>query len=195
MTKRVFLAGVVAGVAMFVWQSIAHLALPFGAAGVREIPSEPTVLGALQSALGSTSGLYVFPGAGAEGMKDYDKKLAANPSGLLIYHPPGSPGMSPSQLVIELLTEVLEALLAVWLLSRSSVQTFAGRVGFVVVVGVIAGITTNVSYWNWYGFPTTYSASYIGMQIVGFLVAGLVAASMLRRVKFAHPETAAAAAG
>lgn len=98
--------------------------------------------------------------------------------------------MSPVQLIVELLTELLEAVLAVWLLSRSRAQTFGGRVGFVFTLGVVAGIATNVSYWNWYGFPASYTANYIGMQLAGFLAAGLVAAAVLRPVKFAMYEVA-----
>jgi hypothetical protein len=190
MSKRIFLAGILGGLAMFLWQSVAHMVLPFGGAGIREIPNEPAVLAAMHSALGGASGMYLFPGQGAEGMKNYDKKLAANPSGLLIYHPPGGQGMSPVQLIVELLTELLEAVLAVWLLSRSRAQTFGGRVGFVFTLGVVAGIATNVSYWNWYGFPASYTANYIGMQLAGFLAAGLVAAAVLRPVKFAMYEVA-----
>jgi len=41
---RVFLAGILGGIAMFVWTSIAHTVLPLGEAGIREIPNEKTVL-------------------------------------------------------------------------------------------------------------------------------------------------------
>jgi glycerol uptake facilitator-like aquaporin len=45
---------------------------------------------------------------------------------------------------------------------------------------VIAAIATNVSYWNWYGFPTNYTAAYIFIQVVGFFCVGLVAALMMK---------------
>lgn len=184
MSKRVLVAGIVAGLAMFVWQSIAHLALPLGKMGVSEIPSEQTLLGTMQATLGGAPGMYLYPAMGTLTPADYQKKLGSNPSGLLIYHPAGSKGMSPGQLAIEFLTELAEALLAVWLLSRSRLQMFWPRVGFIFGVGVVAGLTTNVSYWNWYGFPGSYTVVYAGMQMIGFLVAGLVAAAVLRREKF-----------
>ena len=37
---RIFLAGLLGGIAMFIWTSIAHMALPLGDTGVREIPNE-----------------------------------------------------------------------------------------------------------------------------------------------------------
>jgi hypothetical protein len=123
-------------------------------------------------------------------MQEYNRKLAANPSGFLIYHPPGAQGMTPGQLIIEFLIEVLESVLAVWLLAQTRRQSFAARVGFVVVIGVIAAVATNIPYWNWYGFPAAYTASYITTQIIGFVVVGLVAAAMIKPM----PREASAAA-
>ena len=49
---------------MFVWTSIAHMALPLGEAGINEIPNESAVLGAMQSSIGDKTGLYIFLGLG-----------------------------------------------------------------------------------------------------------------------------------
>src|SRR2546423_521099 len=59
--------------------------------------------------------------------------------------------------------------------------TFGARAGFITLVGVLAAITTNIPYWNWYGFPTSYTVAYMFIEIIGFLVAGLVAAAVLRK--------------
>lgn len=116
MSKRVFLAGLLGGVAMFVWSSVAHMVLPLGATGVQEIPNEAAVLPALHNVLGDKSGLYLYRGFGLardatrqqqrDAMEHYQTKLDANPSGLLLYHPPGAKSLTGKQLVTELLTEV-----------------------------------------------------------------------------------------
>ena len=46
MTKRIVLAGVLGGIAMFIWTSLAHMVLPIGQTNVREIPNESAVLAA-----------------------------------------------------------------------------------------------------------------------------------------------------
>ena len=51
MTKRAVLAGLLGGVAMFVWMSVAHVVLPLGETGVQEIANEPPVLTAMHAAL------------------------------------------------------------------------------------------------------------------------------------------------
>jgi hypothetical protein len=182
MTRRIVPAGVLGGIAMFLWASLAHMVLPLGRTGVREIPDDGALLNTMHSALGESSGFYVFPGLGPSGsMQQYEQKLAANPSGLLIYHPPGGRGMTAPQLVTEFLTELIEALLLAWLMAQIRLESVGSRLGFAAVVAVVAAITTNIPYWNWYGFPLAYTLAYMGIEIGGFLVAGLVVARMLGR--------------
>ena len=88
-------------------------------------------------------------------------------------------------LSIEFVTELLEAFLVVYLLSLTRLTTFAARVAFVTVAGALAAIATNISYWNWYGFPGVYTAAYMLIQVVGFLCIGLVAAWVLKKQPFA----------
>ena len=188
---KILLAGVLGGIVMFVWTSIAHMALPLGEAGINEIPNESAVLSAMQSSIGDKTGLYIFPGLGVgknatgeekrEAMKQMQQRIAANPSGILMYHPPGRPFAFGKSLAVEFSTEVLQAILMIWLLAQTRIGSFAGRVAFVLIAGVLAAITTNVSYWNWYGFPAVYTASYMLIEIVGFVLIGVVAGLVLRR--------------
>ncbi len=197
MAKRIMLAGVFGGIAMFIWSSIAHMALPLGEAGIREIPNESAVLAAMQSNIGEQPSLYIFPGFGlgahpsrearSEAMKHMSEKLAQNPSGILMYHPPGSRAINLGKLLgTEFATELLEALLVVFLLGQTRLVTFGARVGFVTIAGILAALATNVSYWNWYGFPSVYTAAYMFTQIIGFLCVGIVAALVLRK-SGSHP--------
>jgi hypothetical protein len=186
---KILLAGILSGIAMFIWTSIAHMALPLGEAGIREIPNESAVLSAMQSNIGEQTGLYIFPGPGVgknatrqekdESMKHMREKIAANPSGILMYHAPGRPFAFGKWLGVEFGTELLQAILVVVLLAQTRIVSFAGRVGFVLVAGILAAISTNVSYWNWYGFPCVYTASYMVTQIIGFFLVGVVAALVL----------------
>jgi len=189
--NRTFLVGLLGGIAMFIWTSIAHMALPLGEAGIDEMPNEAAVLSAMQSSIAEKSGLYFFPGFGLgshptkderhEAMNHADEKLAQHPSGLLMYHPAGSRPMQMVRwLLVEFATELAEAFLVVYLLSRTGLTTFGGRLGFVVLAGVLAAIATNVSYWNWYGFPAAYTLSYMLIQLVGFLCIGLVAGFLMK---------------
>ena len=106
---RILLAGILGGIVMFVWTSIAHMALPLGEAGINEIPNESAVLNAMQSGIGDKTGLYIFPGLGVgknasreeknEAMKQMQQRITANPSGILVYHPPGQRSPTASRCI------------------------------------------------------------------------------------------------
>src|SRR5438046_9283839 len=121
-----------------------------------------------------------------EAMRHMSAKMAANPSGILMYHALGRPFALGKSLGIEFGTELLESILVVFLLAQTRIGSFPGRVGFVLVAGIRAAISTNVSYWNWYGFPFVYTVTYLFFQTVGFLFLGFVAA---RVFPIAIPET------
>ena len=191
---KILLTGILGGIVMFIWTSVAHMSLPLGEAGIHEIPNESAVLSAMQSNIGDQTGLYIFPGRGVEknatrqekneAMKHMAEKMAANPSGILMYHAPGRPFTIGKWLGIEFGTELLEAILVVFLLAQTRIVSFAGRVGFVLAAGILAAVTTNISYWNWYGFPGVYTASYMLIQMVGFLLVGVAAALILPKRAF-----------
>jgi len=189
MSTRILLAGILGGIVMFIWSFIGHDLLPLGKAGVHEIPNEDAVTSALQSNIGDHAGFYFFPGPGVgpdatrqqkkEAMKKAMEKMATAPSGVLIYHPPGRTFNFAKALGIEFATELVEAIMLVFLLAQSGIGSFAGRVGSIFTGGLVAAIATNIPYWNWYGFPTDYTRGYMLIQIVGFLCVGIVAALML----------------
>src|SRR5437899_7090054 len=142
MTKRVLLAGLLAGIAMFAWTSLAHMVLPLGDVGIKELRNDQGVLTALHASLGEASGFYFFPSTGLgpdatmqqrrAAMDQYGQKLAANPSGILIYHPAGAKPISAGQLGTEVFTELIESLLVVTLLAQARITTFASGAAFVI---------------------------------------------------------------
>jgi hypothetical protein len=192
-TTRILLAALLGAIAMFAWTSIAHMALPLGDAGIQNTMKDEELLSALKSTVKDKEGLYLYPTMGLapdatreqrhEAMEKYGEKVEKNPSGFFIYHPAGAHPINMGKyLTVEFITELVEALLAVWLLAQSRMATFGGRVAFVTAIGIIAGIATNISYWNWWGFPGSYTAAYITIKVVGYFLVGIVAAIMFRRV-------------
>src|SRR6476469_1517109 len=138
---RIFLAALLGAIAMFIWSAIAHMGLPLGEAGLRDVPNE-AVLKALQNGLGDQAGLYPLPGFGLgsnptsaerhEAMKHLDERVAQYPSGLLMYYPAGSRPLAMGRwLAVEFGAEFLESLLILLLLSQTRLTSFGGRLGFV----------------------------------------------------------------
>ena len=180
-----FVAGIAGGILMFIWSAIAHTALPLGRTGFSQIPNEAPVLSALHDSIGDKPGLYFFPWVDPRDPNMMTKALAlhkANPSGLLVYHPPGQgTEMEAKTLIIEFVKEAVTAIVAAFLLAQTMITGYAARVGFVALAGFAASITTNVSYWNWYGFPIDYTLAYGFTDFIGYVAAGLAIAFVLRR--------------
>ena len=174
---RTLLAGLAAGIAMFVWSSFAHVATPLGTMGVSTLPDESVTVGNLASALGDKGGLYLFPSNMVRGASS---SAATAPGGFLVFNPETPTSLQPRKLVIEFLTELAEGMIAAWLVAQTALVGYLTRVGFVGMIGLAAAITTNIPYWNWYTFPTAYSVGYAFIQIVAYLVAGLVIAAIVR---------------
>ena len=182
------LAGVLGGLAFFFWSYVAHDLLPLGKAGIKEIPNEQAVLAAMKSNM-PENGLYLLPGLGlpedapraqqAAAMEARMHKVETGPSGLLVYHPSLNFSFGKA-LVVELGTNILQVLLAVILLGQTNLASYGARWRFIALAGFLAALSTNISYWNWYGFPGSYTLAYICTVAMGFVFAGLVAAAIVK---------------
>lgn len=195
------LAAVLGGVAFFLWSFVAHMLTGLGETGIQEIPNEQAVVSSLKTSL-PNSGLYMFPGWGlpadashSDKMKAMQSdamqaKMKAGPTGLLVYRAGGMNGLTPRQLITELVTNIIQIFLAILLLGQTRIVNFVGRWRFITIAGFLAAISTNVSYWNWFGFPGNYTTAYIAVIAVGFVVAGLVVAAIVKPVQEALAHSA-----
>jgi hypothetical protein len=186
---RKLLAGILGGIAFFAWSAIVHLTTGLAATGMQDIPNEQAVLSSMKANIPG-DGFYFFPGYGLPAtasqsqrnavMKERAEKHYVSPSGILIYHSATSFGLKPSQMLTELGTNVVQVLLAVFLLGQANLASFGARWRFITIAGILAAISTNISYWNWYGFPGNYTLAYASILAVGFAWAGLVAAAIVK---------------
>ncbi len=181
---RILLAALAGAAAMFVWTAIAHMATPLGRTGFSEIPNEQAVLHTMNDSIGAKPGLYIFPWTDpndSKAMEKYAAMAKVNPSGMLLYRGPGQDmgdNMTP-MLIKEFLKQFAQSLIAAWIVSMIA-ASFITRAGVVAAIGVSAAIATNVSYWNWYGFPFDYTMAQIVIEVVSAIVAGLAIAAVLR---------------
>jgi hypothetical protein len=181
---RIVLAGLLGAVAMFVWTSIAHMATPLATVGFSHIPHEAAVLAAMQDGVGDKSGLYFFPWVDPKDPKMMEKSAAlmkTNPSGLLIYHPPGASADMLPMVSEEFAKELAQALIAAFLLSFVVIAPYWCRVGYVTAIGLFAALGTDTSYLIWYGFPLDYTLANIAINLIGAFFAGVVIALWLGR--------------
>lgn len=188
---RVVLAGVLGGVVLFLWLSIAHMASPLGYAGVGQLPNETPVTEALKANI-PEAGFYFFPSMGVPlnapraerqaAMPAYLGKYAAGPVGILVYRPVGGSMMTPGQLVAELLNNILQGLALAMIIALLASHTVVSGAYVGFAAGICAATATNVSYWNWYGFPANYTAAAIVTELIGYVLMGITCGWLLGRL-------------
>jgi hypothetical protein len=190
--NRTFLGVLLAGLALFVWEFVAHEFLPLGEAGFRAIPNEATVLPAMKDMI-REPGLYFFPAPEdrpgmtnaqkQEAMQKAAEKSTTGPAGLMVFHPNGVPFSFPKSLAIQFAGDVIAMAIVAFILSQ--ITMFAGfgqRVVLCAIIGFIPALRTEIPYWNWYNFPSVYTRSQIAIHVVGFILSGLILARMVRGV-------------
>ncbi len=188
MSKKILLASVLGGFAMFIWGAVSHMALSLGESSMKAMQNEETVIAAMRENM-KEPGLYLFPGGvpssdmTKEQREELMRKWEQGPSGFLVFHPEGMPAMAAKTLLTELFSNILAVLVAAFLLSQAlgTLTSFGSRVLFVTLIGLVPFLSLNVSYWNWYGFPTGFTFAELVDQIGGFGLAGLVLAAIVKR--------------
>jgi hypothetical protein len=182
---RLIIAAVLGGLVMFMWGAVAHMFLGIGEAGVSQMPTEATMVAAMKANI-TEPGFYFIPGMDKkkettpEERAAWEAKYKEGPRAILIYQPTGDEPMSVKQLGTELASNIAAALVVGMILIFSTVS-FGRGVIISTLVGLAGWLSINVSYWNWYGFPTNFVTSELIEQIVGWLLAGFVLGFILRR--------------
>ena len=193
---RILIAGIAGGLIMFFWTAFSHMVLQIGDEGLKHLPNETAVISNLKANV-PEPGMYFIPGMDmtktftAEEESAWTDKYKAGPNALLIYQPTGTSPMSPGQLGTELLSNILAAVV-VALFFTWMVGSFVKRVLLATLVGVVAWLSISISYWNWYRFPGEFITSELIDQVIGWFLAGVVMAFIVRRAVLS-PEPVAAA--
>ena len=184
---KVLGGALVAGIVVFFWGAIAHMALPIGTMGIPQNPGEDKVVAAIKDTI-REPGFYFIPGRdmskplSKSEEEAYTAKIKQGPSGVMVIHPEGSDSMSPRQLLTELGSSIVAAFLAALVLTQVRSGYF-GRVLVVTAMGLFGFLSILVSYWNWYGFPTDFTIGAVLDEVIGWFLAGLVLAAIIRPAK------------
>ncbi len=181
---RILVGGVVAGIVIFFWGFVAHMLLPIGEMGLKIVPAEDDLAAAIKRNV-PEPGLYFLPGRdmskspSAEEMEAHMAKISKGPYAFMVIYPAGRDPSLAKHLPIEFATNVVCALLAAILVAQLR-PGFLVRVVCVTLIGILASILILVPYWNWYGFPTDFTLGQIAEQLIGWFLAGIVLALIVR---------------
>jgi hypothetical protein len=187
--KKIILAGLTAGIAITIWQFAAWMLLPIHQQTIKPMPNADVIATVLKSSI-TEEGVYGIPNsprpnAAPDEMKKWEENFKSGPLATIYYRPTGDNPAMTSQFIIGFIIQIIAALVAAWLLSRStaSTQSYLARVCYVGVLGIFASIVTHISYWNWMYFPAKYTTAMMADLTIGWIIGGLVIAAFIKPVK------------
>jgi hypothetical protein len=96
-------------------------------------------------------------------------------------------GSFPKVLITQLLCQMFAALLLTWMLLQTVGLSYARRVAFLAVAGLVASVIADLPNWNWWG----YSGEYVSLNLADYTVTWLLAG--LAVAKVAYPAKPASA--
>lgn len=195
---RVVIAGLVAGVALFMWGFASWVVLTWHNRTFRELPQEKDLVAAFREHLPLTdsqttqSGAYRIPWiveseletdeARQKAEIDWRNRHLDGPVAYLFYSEDGSDPMAPQRLAAGVGLDMLIgffAALAVFIALPGRPNFFL-RVGLVLAMGFFTVLMTHVTDWNFMYRPDDYTLIMCADNLIGSLVVGIVVAAIVR---------------
>lgn len=189
MTKQLALGSILGAIILFVWSAIAWMLIPWPGEPLRTFTNEDAVLEAIK-ANAPRSGNYLAPNEPKRtpGMTDEqyntamqaaENKMMRGPSLFTAVRLEGF-AFSAKPLVIQFLTQLFLAVIATLLLLQTTGLSYAKRVAFIAVIGVVIFVGGHVEEWNWFGFSNAYLLMEFGAIVIGWVLASLAIAAFVK---------------
>jgi len=159
-------AAALGGLTVYLWGMISWMVLPWHNHVIQPFNHDADVATVLDFATPS-SGVFVIP----------SPQTMKNPTpGPMVFASISKSGHRPMAQAVGmgLITQILGALLAAWLLSKTQGLSYKQKVLFVSVFGVAAGWLGAMPYFIWWSFPAGYTAVMLADSLIGWALAGFV---------------------
>ncbi|MCB2198513.1 hypothetical protein KQI63_03855 [bacterium] len=195
--RKTIVAGLLAGLAIFIWNSVAWMALPHHRMVGKEVSDSGVVLDFLKSQDLET-GVYFFPGM-TEMQTDQEKVMQIYREGdfvpFMVYTGEPKDPMMVGTMIIGFIYLVLAGWLTAELLTLAKPR-LKGRgqeILFVLGLALFATLTVHMTQVNWFYFPLSYVLMDIVDLLVGWLIGGFIISWWLGRTPKGGEKVAAAA--
>ena len=164
---------------------LAWMVIPLHGPTVNGLPNEEAIRQAMV-AQDLQTGLYSVPFGTDEEMmdpnSDFVKRHQEGPVFSIFYNRGGFEPMPPLTMAIGFTTDLAATFIVALLLSCTGncCSSYWRRVGFVSAFGIFLALTAHVAYFNWMRFPADFTMMFIVDAIVGWFLAGLPIAAIVR---------------
>lgn len=189
--KRILLASVASGLALFLWGFLSWVALPWHNMTFHDLRDEARVAEALRAELPKT-GTYFIPwinqaqmqdaAASEKAMAEMTDRHRQGPVAQIFFLAEGAEPMAPPVLLRGVVIDILIGLVAATLvgLTLGPNSTYARRFGVVMCSGLITVLMTHVTDWNFLYRPIDYTIVMCADHLVCAAVVGAVVAAIVK---------------
>jgi hypothetical protein len=168
MRGKPFLIGViVATIVLYAWQTVSHTVIPWHEATIHNFTNNDAVVQVIH-ANAPENGVYVSR-QGILAAVSFTPAMADKTKGM--------GGMLGMQIVIDLVTVILLTVVV----SRFALITVGSTGATLGIAGIAAGIITEFSGWNWYGFSIPYAVVNTIDLAIGWWLVGIMLAWVYQR--------------
>ena len=177
--QRFILSTVIAAVICFIWGAI-YWVSPVPNDAIGQAKSDALLGAELNLTLGDT-GVYYLP-SGAPGETSFDKLHRAGPIAMIFFQREGAEPMAGSTFAAGFVHGWASIALVALLLSMAlpALGSYARRVGFVSLVGVIISVYSNLGGTVWWPIPLNWAVIMSIYGVVFWLIAGLILAAFYK---------------
>ncbi|MFI5250864.1 MAG: hypothetical protein ACHQQQ_00405 [Bacteroidota bacterium] len=180
--KKIVLASVLGGLAIFFWGAVSHVALPLYNNSLLRFTNEEAVTQAIV-ANAPNPGVYFMPNnpVRSVGMSDEQYKAATQASMDRMMQGPFmfasirlGPASTPGLYITQIFTDMLTAFFMTLILVKLSEKTYWSRVIVCLWIGLAGFMAKSLPMWNWYGFSPAFTFAelidFTGRAFVGGMV-------------------------
>ncbi len=189
MSRSLVKGGLLGGLALFLWGAVSWTVLPWHDMATNTFTNEAALAQAIL-ANAPKPGVYFMPNAHHEPGATPEQKKAAMAAaeqrmekGPVVFASVRLAGMSSMApfLITGIVISILGATLGTYLLLKTQGLGYFGKVGFLTLFALTAGVVCFLPFWNWFGFSTAYTLVSIVDLVIGWFLAGLVIARVASR--------------
>ncbi len=190
-TQKIAKCAIVGGFILFFWAAISFTLLPWQRHQMRSFDNEREVRSAIADNANG-DGIYILPNLNDYGnrpsqLEDAKERMREGP---FVVAAVQAYGKSPSMVgnaIASLIFKIVSAGIATWLLLKTHHPlSFTHSVKYMVIIGILVGLSTTIPYLIWFGFPLGFVMGSFVEIVFGWLFAGLAIARMVAEPRRKH---------
>jgi len=189
MNKMLAKCAFIGGIIVFVWGMISWMLLPWHTMAMNKFKDEQRVAEVIRENA-PISGVYILPnmyrisGTEEEIQKQMAKDAELMQKGPVMFSSICLTGMdvkSVSPFITSIIINILAAGVITWMLMQTKGLKFMNQVGFITLGGVFVALVGDLPQWNWWGFAGNYIFVCMLDHVVGWFLAGLAMAKLMKK--------------